>query len=70
MDARKYNRDAWNRMAQECNRWTVPVDAAQIAAARSGQPQIVLTPTKVVPDDWLTPLTGTRTLCLASGGGL
>lgn len=69
MDARKYNRDAWNRMAQECNRWTVPVDAAQIAAARSGQPQIVLTPTKVVPDDWLAPLTGTRTLCLASGGG-
>ncbi|MCJ7532099.1 MAG: class I SAM-dependent methyltransferase [Anaerolineales bacterium] len=51
------------------NVWTVPVSSQVIAAARQGQWQIVLTPTKPVPRSWFPELTGLDTLCLASGGG-
>ena len=51
------------------NVWTVPVSSQVIAAARQGQWQIVLTPTKPVPRGWFPELTGLDTLCLASGGG-
>ena len=40
-----------------------------MAAARRGDWQVVLTPERPVPRDWLEPLTGKRVLCLACGGG-
>ena len=40
------------------NRWTLPVDAACIAAARAGTWEVVLTPTKPVPSAWFPPLVG------------
>jgi SAM-dependent methyltransferase len=69
MDIRAYNRSAWNRQVDSGNKWTVPVDPAGIAAARRGQWQVVLTPTRPVPHEWFGELTGARVLCLASGGG-
>lgn len=70
MDIRAHNRDAWNRYADQGNEWTIPVSPEQIAAARQGSWQIVLTETKSIPKAWFpTDLHGTDILCLASGGG-
>lgn len=70
MDIRSYNREAWNRQVQAGNQWTVPVGPEVIAAARSGQWSLLLTPTIPVPRDWYpTDLNGIDILCLASGGG-
>ncbi len=66
---REFNRRAWDTLVSRGNRWTVPVDAATIAAARRGEWSIVLTPTRPVPRDWFPPLAGLDVLCLASGGG-
>jgi SAM-dependent methyltransferase len=51
------------------NRWTLPVDAACIAAARAGTWEVVLTPTKPVPSAWFPPLVGQPVLLLAGAGG-
>jgi SAM-dependent methyltransferase len=69
MDVRSYNRHAWDCQVAKGNRWTVPVGPEVIAAARRGDWQVVLTPTKPVPRDWFPPLAGLDVLCLASGGG-
>jgi ubiquinone/menaquinone biosynthesis C-methylase UbiE len=65
-----YNRTAWDREVEKGNTWTIPVSSEEIAAARAGNWQIVLTPTKPVPAAWYPqPLQGRDVLCLASGGG-
>ncbi len=69
MDVRRHNRDFWDRMVEAGDRWTVPVNSETIAAARRGEWQILLTPTKPVPADWFPRLEGLDVLCLASGGG-
>jgi SAM-dependent methyltransferase len=69
MDVRSYNRHAWDRQVEKGNRWTIPVGPEVIAAARRGDWQIVLTPTRPVPREWFPPLAGLEVLCLASGGG-
>ena len=69
MDVRRHTAVAWDAEAERGNPWTLPVDAATVAAAARGEWTIVLTPTKPVPRAWLSPLRGARVLCLASGGG-
>jgi SAM-dependent methyltransferase len=69
MDVLAYNRHAWDRQAEKGNRWTVPVGPEVIAAARRGDWQVVLTPTRPVPAGWFPALSGLDVLCLASGGG-
>ena len=69
MDVRAYNRAAWNREVEQGNEWTVPVSSSVIAAARQGQWEIVLTPSRPVPKAWFPDLEGSDVLCLASGGG-
>ena len=69
MDIREHNRRAWDRQVEQGNPWTVPVGPEAIAAARKGDWNIVLTPNKPVPHEWLPGLSGKRVLCLASGGG-
>jgi SAM-dependent methyltransferase len=68
-DILAYNRHAWDRQVERGNRWTVPVGPEEIARARQGDWQIVLTPTRPVPSDWFPPLDGLDVLCMASGGG-
>ncbi|HEX7600808.1 MAG TPA: class I SAM-dependent methyltransferase [Polyangiaceae bacterium] len=69
MDVRAYNRDAWDRSVLKGDRWTVPVTAAEIAAAREGRWEIILTPNKPVPRAWFPDLRELDVLALASGGG-
>ena len=68
-DILRLNRNAWNSLVDKGNRWTVPVDPDAVAAARRGEWQIVLTPSRPVPASWFPNLGGARVLCLASGGG-
>ncbi|MEM9413625.1 MAG: SAM-dependent methyltransferase, partial [Planctomycetota bacterium] len=51
-DLLDYNRKAWNKQVQQKNQWTLPVTSEQIADARIGKWQVVLTPTKPVPAHW------------------
>lgn len=69
MDVREFNRKAWDRQVAAGNRWTVPVGPEVIAAARAGNWDVVLTPTRPVPHAWFGPLAGRELLALASGGG-
>lgn len=59
--------DAW---VEEGWRWGIPVGPDEVARARTGRWEIVLTPTKPVPRSWFpADLDGLRVLGLASGGG-
>ncbi|MGD2176333.1 MAG: class I SAM-dependent methyltransferase, partial [Anaerolineae bacterium] len=69
LDIRAYNRAAWDEEVARGNRWTVPVGDDAIAAARRGDWEILLTPTKPVPRAWFPDPQGSEVLCLASGGG-
>ncbi|GIV76742.1 MAG: hypothetical protein KatS3mg050_1136 [Litorilinea sp.] len=70
MDVRAYNRRAWDKAVERGSEWTVPVGPEVIAAARRGEWQIILTPTRPVPRHWFpADLRGCEILCLASGGG-
>lgn len=69
MNVRDYNRAAWDRQVESGNRWTVPASPQMVRAARQGQWQIFLTPTRPVPGAWFPDLPGLDVLCLASGGG-
>ncbi len=69
MDVRSHNRASWDKKVDERNLWTTPVTTEVIERARRGVFDLVLTPTKAVPMSWFPALVGTRTLCLASGGG-
>lgn len=52
MDVQAHNRAAWNRQVERENRWTRPVTAEEIEAARQGDWSIVLTWEQPVPRDW------------------
>ncbi len=70
MDIREHNRIAWNKNVEWGeNPWTIPVRSEVVAAAKQGQWEIYLTPTKPVPETWFPDLNGCDVLCLASGGG-
>ena len=64
-----YNKRAWDKLAREGNRWTVPVSPETIAKARAGDLSLVLTPTTAVPKTWLGDVRGKHILGLASAGG-
>ena len=69
MNVRTYNRLAWDRQVAAGNRWTIPVTPEIVAAARRGEWEVLLTPTRPVPRAWFPPLPGLDLLGLASGGG-
>ena len=69
MNIYHYNQTAWDREVETGNPWTVPVSPEKIEAARRGEWQIILTPTKPVPMHWFGEIRGADVLCLASGGG-
>ena len=49
--------------------WGIPISHQEFEAARNGQWNVFLTPTKPVPHEWFGSLSGKRVLGLASGGG-
>lgn len=69
MNIPEYNSRAWDRLAEDQIRWSIPVSLEEIENARRGEWGIVLTPTKIVPRDWFGEVKGKDILCLASGGG-
>lgn len=66
---RVYNQKAWNLSVLGENRWTIPVSSEQVKQARHGNLEILLTPTKHVPQSWFPNFENKRVLALASGGG-
>ena len=65
----EHNRAAWNEEVRKGNQWTIPASKEDIEKAKNGNFQIVLTPFKPVPEDWMGDIKGKSILCLASGGG-
>lgn len=69
MDIYEYNSTAWDKEVENGNPWTLTVTAEQVSKAREGVIEILLTPTKFVPSNWLGEIKNKKILCLASGGG-
>jgi len=65
----EHNRTAWNEEVKKGNQWTIPATKEEIEKAKYGDYEIVLTPYKSVPKEWLGDIKGKSILCLASGGG-
>ncbi|WP_305767019.1 class I SAM-dependent methyltransferase [Candidatus Epulonipiscium viviparus] len=58
--------DDWNQNGWE---WGIPIAAEIFAAAKTGNWNVLLTPTKPVPKSWFPSLANAKVLGLASGGG-
>lgn len=58
--------DQWVEQGWE---WGIPLSHEQFLAAKNGSWSMLLTPTKPVPQNWYPPLSGSKVLGLASGGG-
>lgn len=70
VDVNRHNQHSWDQQsAAGASPWVRPVTAKDIAAARDGEWQVILTPTKSVPKSWFGNVAGKNLLCLASGGG-
>ena len=70
LDIVKHNRVAWdNQSRQQQSPWVQPVAPEEIAAAKKGQWQVILTPTKAVPRNWFGDIKNKSVLGLASAGG-
>lgn len=65
-----HNRDAWDRLVEQGNEWTLPVSSELIDRARSGEWSVVLIGHEPVPGNWFpASLVDVDVLALASGGG-
>lgn len=62
------NADTIDRWCREGWEWGQPLPRAQFLAAKHGKWDVLLTPTKPVPHEWLGDLGGQRLLGLACGG--
>ncbi len=63
------NASTIDRWIEEGWEWGVPIDHETYLKARSGDWDVLLTPTKPVPHEWFGELKGKKLLGLASGGG-
>ena len=63
------NAAAITRWVEEGWEWGKPISHETYMAARKGQWDVKLTPTKAVPHEWFGELRGKKLLGLASGGG-
>lgn len=67
---REHNRKAWDKLVENQDRWTQPVSSDEIERAKTGDWNVILTPSTVVPRNWFpSSLKGVKLLCLAGGGG-
>jgi SAM-dependent methyltransferase len=69
MNIFEHNSAAWDKYSEDGIEWSIPVSAEEIARARAGVWEIILTPLKPVPREWFGDVRGKDVLCLASGGG-
>ena len=66
----KANKNFWNNQSRNKSPWSRPVSAKAMEKAKSGKPELFITPTKAVPQGWLTKSwKGLDVLGVACGGG-
>ncbi len=65
----KYNRKAWDHVADQGDALYHAMTPEQIQQAKAGKWRIRVTPTVAVPHEWILPVAGKKVLCLAAGGG-
>jgi hypothetical protein len=69
MEYQQINAETISRWIDEGWEWGRPIDHETFVRAKAGEWDVLLTPTKAVPKEWLGNLAGKRVLALASGGG-
>ena len=69
VNVQQANKEAWNKLVDAQNIWSIPVSHEIIESARNGKWQVLLTPCKPVPNNWFPAMDNCDVLCLASGGG-
>ena len=70
MDVTRLNREAWDQIAVEEDRWFRALSPTRIENARVGDWELKLTPTRRVPRSWFgDSIEQKKILCLAAGGG-
>ncbi|MGN1164362.1 MAG: class I SAM-dependent methyltransferase, partial [Candidatus Ornithospirochaeta sp.] len=69
MDTFYANREAWDEEVKRNNWWTRIVDEEKVSSARQGRPDIWVTPSACVPQDWIMPMKGRKVLNACGGGG-
>ena len=69
MNYQDINAQTIDRWIDEGWQWGRPIGSAQFAAAKRGDWEVLLSPTKPVPHSWFGELAGKKVLGLASGGG-
>lgn len=69
MNVQEYNSLAWDKEVENGSEWSVPVSSEIIEKARKGNWQVILTPTRSVPQDWFPAMKNLDVLGLASAGG-
>ena len=70
IDILKHNQVAWDNQSRQAESpWVQAVSPEEIAEARRGNWQVILTPTKPVPAAWFDGVSNKALLGLASGGG-
>ena len=69
IDVTRYNRKAWDHVADQGDDLYHAMTPEQIERAKAGEWRIRVTPTKAVPQDWILPVKNQDVLCLAAGGG-
>ncbi len=63
------NSKMFDKWVEEGWEWGIPISHETYLAAKKGNWEMVLTPTKPVPKSWFPDLKGKKVLGLASGGG-
>ena len=63
------NAETIDRWAREGWEWSLPISHETFTAAERGEWEILLTPTRPMPREWLGELRGKTVLGLAAGGG-
>ncbi|UUX33212.1 class I SAM-dependent methyltransferase [Fundicoccus culcitae] len=69
MDYTKINAKTIDQWVEEGWQWGIPLSHEAFVAAKEGDWEMLLTPTKPVPKAWYPDLKGKKVLGLASGGG-
>lgn len=69
MNYQDINAQTIDRWIDEGWEWGKPISHEEYVSAQNGQWDILLTPTKPIPHEWLGDICGKKVLGLASGGG-
>lgn len=69
MDYQDINAKTIDQWIEEGWEWGIPISHEEYVDALNGKWDVVLTPTKAMPHEWLGDLKGKKLLGLASGGG-